>query len=97
LGDEDLTGLGAEIPDLGFQELNLLARPAASHLQEAVDYGVEIDFGMVRHFEYPHRPQGKGAQITCMQLGVALRCSNEWQGYAERNVGLPGIQGMRHF
>lgn len=66
LRDEDLTGLGAEIPDLGFEELDLLSRPAASHLEEAVDYGVEIDFVLVRHFEYPHRPQREGAQITCM-------------------------------
>jgi hypothetical protein len=33
LRDEDLTGLGAKVADLGFKELNLLARSAASHLE----------------------------------------------------------------
>ena len=51
LGDENLARLGAKVPDLGFEELHLLARAAAAHLEEAVDYGVEIDFVLVRHFE----------------------------------------------
>ena len=33
LGDEDLAGLGAEITDLGLEELDLLAWAAASHLE----------------------------------------------------------------
>jgi hypothetical protein len=49
LGDEDLAGLGAEVPDLGLEQLDLLAWAAAPHLQEAVDYRVEIDVVLVRH------------------------------------------------
>ena len=40
LADEDLAGLGAQEPDLRLQELHLLARPAATDLEEAVDDGV---------------------------------------------------------
>jgi len=49
LGDEDFAGLGAEIPDFGLQKLDLLARSAAPHLEEAIDYRVEIDVVLVRH------------------------------------------------
>lgn len=44
LGNEDLAGLGAEETDLRFQELHLLARTAAPHLQEAIDDRVQIHF-----------------------------------------------------
>lgn len=37
LRNEDLSGLGAKIADLGLQKLNLLARPAAPHLKESVN------------------------------------------------------------
>jgi len=53
LRDEDLTGLGAEVTDLGFEQLNLLARAAAPHLQEAIDYRVEVDVVLVRHCKVP--------------------------------------------
>lgn len=37
LRDEDLTSLVAEIPNLRLQQLHLLARTAAPHLQQAID------------------------------------------------------------
>jgi hypothetical protein len=49
LRDKDLAGLGTEITNLGLEQLNLLAWAAAPHLQEAVDYRVEIDVVLVRH------------------------------------------------
>lgn len=49
LGDEDLAGLGAEEADLSLEELDLLARAAAPDLEEAVDYGVEVDLMLVCH------------------------------------------------
>lgn len=53
LGNEDLASLGAEVANLGLEQLDLLARAAAPHLQEAVDYRVEIDFVLVRHLDEP--------------------------------------------
>jgi len=49
LGDEDLAGLGAEIADFGLEKLDLLAGTAAPHLQEAIDYRIEINLVLVRH------------------------------------------------
>lgn len=51
LRDEDLTSLGAEVTDLGFEELNLLARATASHLEEPINYRVKIDLVLVCHLE----------------------------------------------
>jgi hypothetical protein len=53
LGNEDLAGLGAEIADLGLEQLDLLAGAAAPHLQEAVDYRIEVDVVLVRHCRIP--------------------------------------------
>ena len=53
LGDEDLASLGAEEANLGLEKLDLLAWAAAPHLQEAVDYGVEVNFVLVRHCRVP--------------------------------------------
>jgi hypothetical protein len=61
LRDEDFTGLSAKISDLGFEQLNLLSRSAASNLKEAVDYRVEIDFVLVRHCKFsPARERRAG-------------------------------------
>lgn len=49
LGDEDLAGFGAQVPNLGFEQLNLLAGTAASHLEQAVDYRVKVDLVLVSH------------------------------------------------
>ena len=49
LGDKDLASLGAQVADLGLEKLDLLARPAAPHLQETVDHRVEVDFMLVCH------------------------------------------------
>lgn len=51
LRDENLTSLGAEVTDLGFEELNLLARATASHLEEPINYRVKIDLVLVCHLE----------------------------------------------
>ena len=59
LRDEDLAGLGAEITDLGLEQLDLLAWAAAPHLQEAVDYRVEIDVVLVRHCKVPSNPPSR--------------------------------------
>lgn len=42
LRDENFSGLGAQVSDLRLQQLHLLARPAAPHLQEPVYDGVQI-------------------------------------------------------
>jgi hypothetical protein len=49
LRDEDLASLGAQISNLGFKQLNLLARTAASHLEQAVNYRIEVDLVLVSH------------------------------------------------
>jgi hypothetical protein len=60
LGDEDLTGLGAQITDLCLQQLNLLAGPASSDLQQSVDDGVEVNVVLVRHCFCPLVEEGDG-------------------------------------
>jgi hypothetical protein len=47
LGDEDLAGLGAKVSNLGLEQLDLLARTAATDLQEPVDYGVQINIMLI--------------------------------------------------
>mgnify|MGYP004502128587 CR=1 FL=1 len=42
LRDEDLSRLGAQVADLGLEQLNLLAGPAAPDLEKAVYDRVEI-------------------------------------------------------
>lgn len=42
LRDEDFAGLGAQVSDFCLQQLDLLARPAAADLEEAVYDGVQI-------------------------------------------------------
>jgi len=49
LRDEDFASLRAQVADLGLEKLDLLARPAAPHLQETVDNRVEVDFVLVCH------------------------------------------------
>lgn len=51
LRDEYLASLGAEVPNLGLKELNLLAGAAAADLQETVDYRVEVDIVVICHGE----------------------------------------------
>lgn len=52
LRNEDLASLGAKIANLGLEQLDLLARSAAPHFQEAIDYRVKVDFVLVRHCKY---------------------------------------------
>jgi hypothetical protein len=51
LRNEDFPSLGAKVTDLGLEQLDLLAWATAPHLQEAIDYRVEIDVVLVRHCE----------------------------------------------
>lgn len=44
LRDENLPSLGAKIPNLRFQQLHLLSRPAAPHLQQSINDVVQIHF-----------------------------------------------------
>ena len=58
LRNENLASLSAEITDLSLQQLDLLAWAAATDLKEAVDYGVQINFVLVRHCVYVSAPGG---------------------------------------
>lgn len=49
LRDEDLPGLGAKETDLRLEKLNLLSRTAASHFQQSVDDGIQIDIVLISH------------------------------------------------
>ncbi len=51
LGNEDLTGLGAEIADFSLEELNLLTGPAASDFEQTIDYRIKIDLMLVCHLD----------------------------------------------
>lgn len=49
LRNENLASLGAEVADLGLEQLHLLAGTASSNLEEPVDYRVKIDLVLVSH------------------------------------------------
>ena len=49
LGDKNLTGLGAKVPNLGLEKLNLLTGAAASNLEKPVDYGIEVHLVLICH------------------------------------------------
>jgi hypothetical protein len=74
LGNEDLASLSAEIADLCLEQLDLLAGTASSNLEETVDYGVEIDLMLVRHFLFILSCPRVGPQIPrggVVRLGAA--------------------------
>lgn len=80
LRDEDLTGFGTEVTDLGLEKLDLLARTAASNLQKAVDYRVEIDFMLVRHLKILAN-WADGARLRMPMFGI-LEGSEGLRGWA---------------
>lgn len=49
LGDEYLAGLGAQVSNFGLEQLDLLAGATATDLEEAVDYGVQINIVLICH------------------------------------------------
>lgn len=49
LRNKDLASLCAEEPNLGLEELDLFAGAATTDFEEAVDYGVQIDFAVICH------------------------------------------------
>ena len=53
LGDEDFPGLCAEVADLGFEQLNLLPRPAAPHFEQSVNDRIKINLVLIRHLVGP--------------------------------------------
>jgi len=64
LRDEYFTSLGAKIADLGLEKLDLLPRTAAPHLQEAVNYRVEVDFVLIGHCQNPRQPKRWHTRVT---------------------------------
>lgn len=60
LGDEYLAGLGAKVSDLGLKQLDLLARTAATDLQEPVDYRVQINVMLICHGGFGGPPVAGG-------------------------------------
>jgi hypothetical protein len=74
LRDENLASLGAKVANLGFEELDLLTGPAASHLKKAVDYVVEVDLMLVRHLQSsPARAAAADTEETMYVLCLAQR------------------------
>jgi hypothetical protein len=49
LGDEDLTCLGAQIPDFGFKQLNLFPWSASANFQQSIDDRVEVHLVLIGH------------------------------------------------
>lgn len=49
LRNKDLTSLSAQVPDLSLEQLDLLSWTTATDLQEAVDYGVQINVVLICH------------------------------------------------
>jgi len=103
LGDENLAGLGAEKADLGLEELDLLARAAAPHLQEAVDYGVEINFVLVRHCERTLGPPSledgarTGDDGGCGSDGRIPSSRPGWKMEGKERANAKNNRGTTHF
>lgn len=49
LRDEDFAGFGAQVPNLGLEQLDLLSGSAAPHFEKAIDYRIEVDLMLVSH------------------------------------------------
>lgn len=63
LRNENLTGLGAQEANLALEELDLLSRPAASDLEQPVNYRIEIDLMLVCHLR--DAPRGRnGSRLS---------------------------------
>lgn len=63
LRDENLTGLGAQEANLTLEELDLLSGPAASNLEQPVNYRIEIDLMLVCHLR--DAPRGRnGSRLS---------------------------------
>jgi len=77
LRDENLAGLCAQITDLGFQELNLFARSAASNLQQSIDDGIEIYIVLVRHGFCP--------LVGKKETGLCVGASAVYVGWGMKN------------
>jgi hypothetical protein len=72
------------VANLGFEELDLLTGPAASHLKKAVDYVVEVDLMLVRHLQSsPARAAAADTEETMYVLCLAQRIV---QGRRERSA-----------
>lgn len=92
LGNEDLASLSAQVSNLGLEQLDLLAGAAATDLQEAVDYGVQVDIVVICHGDYVGR-QGlawwwqRGEEgwtrrrgVGCAVVGQGFTQSDWWGG-----------------
>jgi len=101
LRDKDLAGLGTEITNLGFKQLNLLAWTAAPHLQEAVDYRVEIDVVLVRHCKIPSTLLAEimartKVKVLVVTSGTPAADPREEKKTREEKTGAKSNWGMIH-
>jgi hypothetical protein len=62
LRDKDLSSLGAQMADLSFKQLDLLAGPTSSHLQEPIYDGIQVHLILHRHC---HRLEMADGTKTC--------------------------------
>lgn len=96
LGNENLAGLGAEIANLRLQELNLLARPAAAHLEQSVDDGVQVHLLLVRHGESRELGQTKESRVSALgALKVcALPLAARYGDWSDEKEVLDGVKEL---
>jgi hypothetical protein len=82
LRDENLASLGAQIPDLGLKQLDLLAGAATTDLQEPVNYRVKINFVLVCHLcEVLGSRRGGGQRMWWMLESARRgRCARRTRG-----------------
>lgn len=76
LRDENFAGFGAQVSNLGLEQLNLFAGTAASHFEKAIDYRVEIDLMLVSHSrEVPWRELARRYRVVGRRWRVGKRAT----------------------
>ena len=86
LRNEDLSSFCTEIPNLGFEQLNLFPWSTSSHLEQSINYRVQIHLILISHCCLtPSRQKRK----TQRKLDSRTMTRNGWEGDSLRMAGRP--------
>lgn len=84
LRNENLASSGAEVADLGFEKLDLLAGSATADLEQSVDDRVEIDVLLIRHYESSTEKRRGKLEVSRRAPGALVRAQSMFRCFASR-------------